>query len=248
MSSQQYNQQRSHQEAHSSYPPDASTTAAAHDMLFLKSPPAGASINTSWTSPRLMVGGALTSPGLSPQHAAHTASRSAIGAGLAEGFPQMQNSGQLRAQQQPQYVNAKQYQRIIKRRASRQRFQERLAITRRSKLEKAHAKKDTASRASEGGNFLNNQPYQHESRHRHAMRRPRGPGGRFLTSREIQELKERGELPSEPEASKPQSQKQETPVSANKHKDNDKIDILKEEAFIATPSRREATNNADNLL
>ncbi|KAJ3315754.1 hypothetical protein HDU76_002114, partial [Blyttiomyces sp. JEL0837] len=65
-------------------------------------------------------------------------------------------------QSTPLFVNARQYHRILKRREARQR--------REAAIQRAKLRKDKG--------------YIHESRHRHAMRRPRGPGGRFLSAAE----------------------------------------------------------------
>jgi len=93
--------------------------------------------------------------------------------------------------EEPLYVNAKQYQRILKRRAARARMEEK----RRQMFILALKQRDDGKGLSEMGsdwvaNFLAldeeaKKPYLHESRHKHAMRRPRGPGGRFLTTEEI---------------------------------------------------------------
>jgi hypothetical protein len=74
------------------------------------------------------------------------------------------------AEESPLYVNAKQFHRILKRRVARQKLEEQLRLTSKGR-----------------------KPYLHESRHNHAMRRPRGPGGRFLTADEVAAL-EKGEI------------------------------------------------------
>jgi nuclear transcription factor Y alpha len=68
-------------------------------------------------------------------------------------------------EEEPVYVNAKQYHRIMIRRQQRAKLEAKIGSTRQRKA------------------------YLHDSRHKHAMRRPRGPGGRFLTKSEIAALK-----------------------------------------------------------
>ncbi len=76
------------------------------------------------------------------------------------------------------YVNSKQYSRILKRREERKKYFEMF----------------------ENDTFLNKKSkYHHESRHKHAMNRERGKGGRFLSKKEKEILeKEKNENKSDP--------------------------------------------------
>lgn len=115
-------------------------------------------------------------------------SANGTGAGRANGvMPQMmQMSGlvppvytrlplPIDMEEEPVYVNAKQYHRILKRRAARAKLESR---------RQANSSKGNSKR----------KPFLHESRHKHAMRRPRGPGGRFLRKEEVEALKASGKL------------------------------------------------------
>lgn len=114
----------------------------------------------------------VTSPGLpsAPSMLGHGAGRSNVAPpNIAN--PQSPEMASSAAEESPLYVNAKQFHRILKRRVARQRLEEQLRLTSKGR-----------------------KPYLHESRHNHAMRRPRGPGGRFLTADEVAAMEKDGKL------------------------------------------------------
>ncbi|WFD42050.1 Transcriptional activator [Malassezia psittaci] len=99
---------------------------------------------------------------------------------------------------EPLYVNAKQYQRILKRRVARARMEEKrkqkwLMQLKQREQQKNGGNGEISEEWVSGLLALDEEakkPYLHESRHKHAMRRPRGPGGRFLTTEEIRKRDE----------------------------------------------------------
>lgn len=99
------------------------------------------------------------------------------------------------AEESPLYVNAKQFHRILKRRVARQKLEEQLRLTSKGR-----------------------KPYLHESRHNHAMRRPRGPGGRFLTADEVAAMEKGEGLPGDENGQTPATKKIENATSGSKRK------------------------------
>lgn len=112
----------------------------------------------------------VTSPGIpNPQAMLNHGRGSAVPAAMQSNQqmppPQSPEMTSGTADESPLYVNAKQFHRILKRRVARQKLEEALRLTSKGR-----------------------KPYLHESRHNHAMRRPRGPGGRFLTADEVAQI------------------------------------------------------------
>lgn len=117
----------------------------------------------------------LTSPAVQVQQPVMNQHRPSVTPQMAQAQPQHQQASSPEgatgaAEESPLYVNAKQFHRILKRRMARQKLEEALRLTSKGR-----------------------KPYLHESRHNHAMRRPRGPGGRFLTAEEVAALEAKGE-------------------------------------------------------
>eukprot|EP00188_Purpureofilum_apyrenoidigerum_P004428 Plantae.Rhodophyta-Purpureofilum_apyrenoidigerum.ctg50080.p1 GENE.Plantae.Rhodophyta-Purpureofilum_apyrenoidigerum.ctg50080~~Plantae.Rhodophyta-Purpureofilum_apyrenoidigerum.ctg50080.p1 ORF type:complete len:146 (-),score=21.22 Plantae.Rhodophyta-Purpureofilum_apyrenoidigerum.ctg50080:488-925(-) len=115
--------------------------------------------------------GANRSDGIMPGTATHPMQGGFVGTSMA--MPMMHPSAMTMMQpfytaaapadDQPVYVNAKQYNRILKRREARKK-----------KYGEDEVQMGRSRRKS----------YIHESRHQHAMKRQRGAGGRFLSRAE----------------------------------------------------------------
>ncbi|KAF6795028.1 transcriptional activator hap2 [Colletotrichum sojae] len=112
--------------------------------------------------------------------------------------PEMPAGG---VEESPLYVNAKQFHRILKRRVARQKLEEQLRLTSKGR-----------------------KPYLHESRHNHAMRRPRGPGGRFLTAEEVAAI-ERDKTGATGEA--PKEESTGAKAGSKRKSNNDDVDSNK---------------------
>lgn len=96
-------------------------------------------------------------------------------------------------EEEPLYVNAKQYHRILKRRQARAKLEAEGKIPKERRVSycvspKYHSLHLESCLISILISYFDLQKYLHESRHKHAMQRKRGDGGRFFSPKEREEM------------------------------------------------------------
>ncbi|GJN31749.1 hypothetical protein PR202_gb20185 [Eleusine coracana subsp. coracana] len=94
------------------------------------------------------------------------------------------------ASEDPIFVNAKQYHAILRRRQARAKLEAQNKLVKVRKLYCFSGREFSCDALISLVPF-SSQPYLHESRHHHAMKRARGSGGRFLNKNELQEQQQK---------------------------------------------------------